>query len=117
LNFINQHFFVGIDVHLKQWKVTIRSAGIELKTFPMHPVPLELIAYLQQHYPNGIYHLVYEAGFCGFITDYLFVSRSLVQPCFLGFCSLETKALKFIFSFLYFHIDFLHNSLSTWLGR
>jgi hypothetical protein len=31
LNFINQHFFVGIDVHLKQWKVTIRSAGIELK--------------------------------------------------------------------------------------
>ena len=29
LNFINQHFFVGIDVHFKQWKVTIRSNGID----------------------------------------------------------------------------------------
>jgi transposase len=66
LNFINQHFFVGIDVHLKQWKVTIRSAGIELKTFSMNPSPLELFQYLQKHYPGGTYHLVYEAGFCGF---------------------------------------------------
>jgi len=66
LNFINQHFFVGIDVHLKQWKVTIRSAGIELKTFSMNPFPQELYQYLQNHYPGGTYHLVYEAGFCGF---------------------------------------------------
>jgi transposase len=66
LNFINQHFFVGIDVHLKQWKVTIRSAGIELKTFSMNPSPQELYQYLQNHYPGGTYHLVYEAGFCGF---------------------------------------------------
>ena len=66
LNFINQHFFVGIDVHLKQWKVTIRSAGIELRTFSMNPSPQELYQYLQKHYPGGTYHLVYEAGFCGF---------------------------------------------------
>jgi transposase len=66
LDFVNQIFFVGIDVHLKQWKVTIRSAGVELKTFSMHPVPQELFAYLQAHYPGGTYHLVYEAGFCGF---------------------------------------------------
>ena len=66
LNFINQHFFVGIDVHLKQWKVTIRSAGIELKTFSMNPSPQELYQYLHKHYPGGTYHLVYEAGFCGF---------------------------------------------------
>jgi transposase len=32
----------------------------------MNPAPLELIAYLQKHYPEGIYHIVYEAGFCGF---------------------------------------------------
>ena len=32
LNFINQHFFVGIDVHLRQWKVTIRSNGIDQLT-------------------------------------------------------------------------------------
>jgi len=66
LNFINQHFFVGIDVHLKQWKFTIRSAGIELKTFSMNPSPQELFQYLRKHYPSGTYHLVYEAGFCGF---------------------------------------------------
>jgi len=66
LNFINQHFFIGIDVHLKQWKVTIRSTGIELKTFSMNPSPLELFQYLQKHYPGGTFHLVYEAGFCGF---------------------------------------------------
>jgi transposase len=66
LNFINQHFFVGIDVHLKQWKVTIRSVGIELKTFSMNPSPQELSHYLHTHYPGGKYHLVYEAGFCGF---------------------------------------------------
>jgi transposase len=66
LNFINQHFFIGIDVHLKQWKVTIRNTGIELKTFSMNPSPQELFHYLQKHYPGGTYHLVYEAGFCGF---------------------------------------------------
>jgi transposase len=66
LNFISQHFFVGIDVHLKQWKVTIRSAGIELKTFSMNPSPQELYQHLQKHYHGGTYHLAYEAGFCGF---------------------------------------------------
>jgi hypothetical protein len=59
LNFINQHFFVGIDVHLKQWKVTIRSAGVELKTFSMNPSTLELIAYLKKNYPDGIYPIIY----------------------------------------------------------
>jgi transposase len=77
LDFINQHFFVGIDVHLKQWKVTVRSAGIELKTFSMHPVPLELITYLHKHYPGGMYHLVYEAGFCGFWIQRTFTDAGI----------------------------------------
>jgi len=66
LSFANSHFFIGVDVHLKNWKVTIRTSGIELKTFSMNPSPMELIAYLHKHYPDGIYHIVYEAGFCGF---------------------------------------------------
>ena len=66
LSFANTHFFIGIDAHLKNWKVTIRLNGIELKTFSMNPSPLELIAYLHKHYPDSIYHIVYEAGFCGF---------------------------------------------------
>ena len=66
ISFANTHFFIGIDAHLKNWKVTIRMGGIELKTFSMNPAPLELLAYLHNHYPDGIYHIVYEAGFCGF---------------------------------------------------
>jgi transposase len=66
ISFANAHFFVGIDAHLKNWKVTIRLDSIELKTFSMNPAPLELIAYLRKHYPDGTYHIVYEAGFCGF---------------------------------------------------
>ncbi|MCX6137525.1 MAG: IS110 family transposase [Ignavibacteriales bacterium] len=72
LSFANTHFFVGIDTHLKNWRVTIRNGGIELKTFSMNPSPLELIAYLRKHYPGGIYHLVYEAGFCGFWPQRIF---------------------------------------------
>jgi transposase len=66
ISFADSHFYIGIDVHLKNWKVTIRLNGMELKTFSMNPSPLELIAYLKKHYPDGIYHIVYEAGFCGF---------------------------------------------------
>jgi len=66
ISFAKVHFFIGLDTHLKNWKVTIRLDGMELKTFSMNPSPLELIAYLQKHYPDGIYHIVYEAGFCGF---------------------------------------------------
>jgi hypothetical protein len=51
---------------LKNWKVSIRLDGLELKTFSMNPSPLELLAYLRKQYPEGIYHIVYEAGFCGF---------------------------------------------------
>jgi hypothetical protein len=66
ITFSNLHFFIGIDTHLKQWKVTIRNCGIELKTFSMNPSPDELHKYLNKHYPNGTYLVVYEAGFCGF---------------------------------------------------
>lgn len=66
LSFANIHFFIGLDAHLRNWKITIRLDGLELKTFSMNPAPLELLAYLHHHYPDGIYHIVYEAGFCGF---------------------------------------------------
>lgn len=66
LNFSNLHFFTGVDTHLKSWRVTIQNSGIELKTFSMNPSPDELYKYLNKNYPGGIYHIVYEAGFCGF---------------------------------------------------
>jgi len=66
ISFSNLHFFVGVDTHLKNWRVTIINSGIELKTFSMNPSPEELFNYLKKNYPKGIYHIVYEAGFCGF---------------------------------------------------
>lgn len=66
ITFTNLNFFVGIDTHLKSWKVTIVNSDIELKTFSMNPSPSELYNYLTRNYPAGNYYIVYEAGFCGF---------------------------------------------------
>ena len=77
LDFCGQVFFIGLDVHGRFWKVTIRSLGYELKTFSMDPCPEQLHRYMTKHYPGGTYHTVYEAGFCGF-----WIHRQL---CELGF--------------------------------
>lgn len=66
LNFNNQIFHIGIDVHKAQWTVTIRSNRLKLKTFSMDPSAEKLYNYMQKNYPGGIYHTVYEAGFCGY---------------------------------------------------
>ena len=66
LNFKNQQFYIGLDVHKKQWTVTIRTNKMELKTMSMDPSPEQLSKYIQKNYPNGEYHSVYEAGFCGY---------------------------------------------------
>lgn len=65
-SFKGQHVFVGIDVHKKQWVVSLRCNKMELQTVSMNPSPLELSHFMKKHYPEGIYHTVYEAGFCGF---------------------------------------------------
>lgn len=81
LDFEDQDFFLGIDVHKKQWSVTIRHNRIELKTIAgFVPDPKALVAYMESNYPNGTYHSVYEAGFCGF-----WIHRQLEQ---MGFASM-----------------------------
>lgn len=66
LDFTDQAFHIGMDVHQKHWSVVIRSEGMELRRFSMNPSPLELARYMRRHYPCGRYISVYEAGFCGF---------------------------------------------------
>ena len=81
LDFQGQDFFLGIDVHKKQWSVTIRHNRMELKTIAgFVPDPKALVAYMESNYPNGTYHSVYEAGFCGF-----WIHRELEQ---MGFASM-----------------------------
>jgi transposase len=39
INFQGQEFFIGIDVHKNNWRVTIRFNHMELKTFSQNPSP------------------------------------------------------------------------------
>jgi len=65
-DFRNQDFHIGIDVHKKNWCITIRNNQMELRTFSMNPSPEELHQHMEHNYPGGRYISAYEAGFCGF---------------------------------------------------
>jgi len=66
LNFNGQNIYVGIDVHLKSWTVTIRSEHLEHKRFSPPPNAEALHNYLTRNFPGATYYSVYESGFCGF---------------------------------------------------
>ncbi len=66
LDFTGEDIFVGIDVHLNSWTVSIYTAHLEHKTFRQDPSPEILMRYLRRHFPGARYIGVYEAGYCGF---------------------------------------------------
>jgi transposase len=66
LDFSGETIYVGIDVHLKSWKVATALENCLQKVFSQEPSPKNLVKYLHKHYPNGTYICTYEAGFCGF---------------------------------------------------
>ena len=39
LDFAGEQIFVGLDVHLKSWKVTLATKDIVMKTFTQPPSP------------------------------------------------------------------------------
>lgn len=69
-DFNGQNIFVGIDVHLKTWSVSVALPGGYLKTHTQKASAKELFEHLNKNYPNGTYHAVYESGFSGFSTCY-----------------------------------------------
>ncbi|REA54792.1 IS110 family transposase [Dyadobacter luteus] len=66
LDFTGDAIYVGIDVHKKQWNVSIMGEYKEHKTFVQPPDAVVLGNYLRDHFPNATYYSVYEAGFSGF---------------------------------------------------
>lgn len=66
LNFAGQNIYVGLDTHLKSWKVTIMHKKMVPKTFVQEPEPEILAAYLNRNFPGASYYSAYEASFCGF---------------------------------------------------
>jgi transposase len=84
LNFEGENIYVGIDVHLKSWNVTIYTEYLHHKTFNQPPVPSILRDYLNTNFPGGTYYSAYEAGFCGFNIHFelkkLNINNIVVNP-------------------------------------
>ena len=66
LDFSDHDIYIGLDIHKKNWTVTIIINDLEHKTFSQNPEPEILVNYLHRMFPNANYHAVYEAGYCGF---------------------------------------------------
>lgn len=66
IDFNGQNIYAGLDVHLKNWKVTIMTEKLTHKTFSQPPKPEALFHYLRKTFPGGTYHTAYEAGFSGY---------------------------------------------------
>jgi transposase len=84
LDFKGQNIFVGMDVHLKSWTVTILTECLTHKTFNQPACADTLADYLKRNFPGGSYHSVYEAGFSGFWTHYklkeMGINNIIVNP-------------------------------------
>lgn len=66
LDFSNQSIYVGIDVHLKQWKVTILGEHCSFSAFSQPADSTVLINHLLSKFPGASIKCAYEAGFSGF---------------------------------------------------
>lgn len=70
LSFKGQNIYVGIDVHLKSWTVTILTENTSHKRFTQPPKAEVLANYLKRTFPDATYYSAYEAGFSGFEAHY-----------------------------------------------
>jgi len=66
VSFEDQCLYVGIDVHKKQWSISIFSSELHHKTFSQPPSPASLKSYLDLHFPHAKISCAYEASKFGF---------------------------------------------------
>jgi len=66
VDYTGQTIYVGIDVHLKSWNISVYYNGQYLTSFNQPPTTQALVTYLQNAYPNAKYSCAYESGFCGY---------------------------------------------------
>lgn len=77
ISFKGQNIYIGIDVHLKNWVVTIVSEHTDHKSKSINPEAAELKKYLERNFPEGTYLSAYEAGFTGFSTHYDLIANGI----------------------------------------
>ena len=84
VNFEGQNIYVGIDVHLKSWTVSILTETIAHKRFTQPPKAEILANYLNEKFPGAAYYSAYEAGFSGFDAHYklleLGINNIVINP-------------------------------------
>lgn len=61
-----QEVIIGMDVHKKQWNITIIADGKIRKPVTMDPKSKTLSKYVKKQYPSERYVAGYEAGYSGF---------------------------------------------------
>lgn len=73
-DFSNHTIYVGIDVHLKSWNVSLYCDQQYLRSFNQPPKPIALRSFLESSYPGATYKCAYESGFCGY-----WIQRELLE--------------------------------------
>lgn len=74
LDYNEQIITIGIDIHLKQWNVSIYIGNRHYKTFQQDPDSKTLYKYLIKEFPGARYQSSYEAGYFGYS-----VHRELIE--------------------------------------
>jgi transposase len=70
ISYLGINIFIGLDVHNKQWTVTIIIGDEFYKTIVQPPDAVVLGNYLRRNFPDAKYYSVYEAGYCGYWVHY-----------------------------------------------
>jgi transposase len=66
VDFSGKAIYLGLDVHKRKWSVSVYVGEFFYQTFQQDSIAVNLLNYLQGHFPGGDYIACYEAGFCGF---------------------------------------------------
>ena len=77
INFEGQNIYIGIDVHLHSWHVTVLTSGGYRRKHSQEASSSALFEHLKRHYPGGRYLAIYESGFSGFSTYYALTSLGI----------------------------------------
>lgn len=65
-DFIGKTIYVGMDVHLKNWDISLYFEQQYLRSFHQAADPQALAKTLKRDYPHAAFKCAYEAGFGGF---------------------------------------------------